>query len=310
MTHQNTKPWLDTDGNLIQAHGGGVMFHEGIYYWFGENKGGENSQTLDANGYVMDRVDVIGVSCYSSLDLLNWRNEGVVLKAVQDDPEHDLHPSKVCERPKVVYNPSTKRFVMRLHVDSPDYKYARQGIAVSDLPTGPFEYLGSESPFGQDSRDQTMIRVGDDAYTLFSSDWNATLTIAKLSSDFLTATEEKVHTFAKEFREAPAPFFANGKWWMLSSGCTGWDPNVARMDFADELLGEWTAGYDPCIGPGSEITFYCQSTFVFRHEESGRFVAMFDRWHKHDLKNSGYAWLWVDFIDGKPFINWNEVWAG
>lgn len=36
------KIWLDTDGNPIQAHGGGVLFDERTetYYWYGENKDG------------------------------------------------------------------------------------------------------------------------------------------------------------------------------------------------------------------------------------------------------------------------------
>ena len=46
--------------------------------------------------------------CYSSKDLLNWKFEGIVLPAVKDDEKHDLHPSKVLERPKVIYNEKTK----------------------------------------------------------------------------------------------------------------------------------------------------------------------------------------------------------
>ena len=30
--------WLDDQGVHINAHGGGVLFHEGCYYWFGEHK--------------------------------------------------------------------------------------------------------------------------------------------------------------------------------------------------------------------------------------------------------------------------------
>ena len=63
-----------------------------------------------------------------------------------DDPEHDLHCDKVIERPKVIYNQATKKFVMWLHVDSVDYKAARSAVAVSDRPTGPFKYLGSFRP--------------------------------------------------------------------------------------------------------------------------------------------------------------------
>ena len=32
------KVWLDTEGKRIQAHGGSVMYIDGVYYWYGENK--------------------------------------------------------------------------------------------------------------------------------------------------------------------------------------------------------------------------------------------------------------------------------
>ena len=32
------KPWLDTDGNPIQAHGGYMYYENSTYYWIGENK--------------------------------------------------------------------------------------------------------------------------------------------------------------------------------------------------------------------------------------------------------------------------------
>lgn len=30
--------WLDTEGKRIQAHGGSVMYIDGTYYFYGENK--------------------------------------------------------------------------------------------------------------------------------------------------------------------------------------------------------------------------------------------------------------------------------
>ena len=30
--------WLDTNGKRIQAHGGSVLYLDGTYYWYGENK--------------------------------------------------------------------------------------------------------------------------------------------------------------------------------------------------------------------------------------------------------------------------------
>lgn len=33
--------WKDTEGNAINAHGGGIMYHKGTYYWYGEYKVGK-----------------------------------------------------------------------------------------------------------------------------------------------------------------------------------------------------------------------------------------------------------------------------
>ncbi|MGC3957443.1 MAG: hypothetical protein QM813_05620 [Verrucomicrobiota bacterium] len=32
--------WNDTTGNPINAHGGGMLYHNGVYYWYGEFKEG------------------------------------------------------------------------------------------------------------------------------------------------------------------------------------------------------------------------------------------------------------------------------
>ena len=32
------QPWLDTTGERIQAHGGSILFVDGVFYWYGENK--------------------------------------------------------------------------------------------------------------------------------------------------------------------------------------------------------------------------------------------------------------------------------
>lgn len=65
----------------------------------------------------------------------------------------------VLERPKVMHNPRTGKFVMWMHIDSGDYQLARLGVAISDNPHGPFRYQGSFRPHGQQSRDFTVFAV-------------------------------------------------------------------------------------------------------------------------------------------------------
>ena len=38
--------WKDNTGVHINAHGGGVLFHNGRYYWFGEYKSEDTSAAL------------------------------------------------------------------------------------------------------------------------------------------------------------------------------------------------------------------------------------------------------------------------
>lgn len=302
--------WLDTSGNPINAHGGGILYHNGKYYWYGEYKKGKTILPEWAT-WECYRTDVTGVGCYSSLDMVNWTFEGIALSAVKDDPSHDLHPSKVLERPKVVYNTKTGKFVMWAHVESADYSKAAAGVAVSDTPTGPFKYLGSFRPNDAMSRDQTVF-VDDDgkAYQFYSSEHNATLYISELTDDYLRPTGKYTRNFIGASREAPAVFKKDGKYYMLSSGCTGWDPNKAELAVADSIMGPWTVIGNPCTGKDADKTFYAQSTYVQPvYGKKDLYVAMFDRWNKKDLEDSRYVWLPISFEGGKITIPWRKKWS-
>ena len=129
--------WLDTNREHINAHGGGVMFHEGVYYWFGEHK------TEGRGG----NTTLFGVRCYSSTDLYNWKNEGIALQVVEN-LDSEITKGAVIERPKVVFNKKTGKYVMWFHLElkGQGYNAARTGVAISDSPTGPFEYIKSFRP--------------------------------------------------------------------------------------------------------------------------------------------------------------------
>lgn len=89
---------------MINAHGGGVLYHEGKYYWFGEHR--------PESGFVTEK----GINCYSSTDLLNWNYEGVVLP-ISEAKGSDIEKGCIMERPKVIYNKQTGKFVMWFHLE-------------------------------------------------------------------------------------------------------------------------------------------------------------------------------------------------
>ena len=329
--------WNDSAGRPVNAHGGGMLVHEGTYYWYGEIKEGKTYLPEVNKSWGGTRVDVTGVSCYSSKDLLNWKNLGNVLPAVPGDPESDLHPGKVLERPKVIYNAKTKKFVLWFHRDSLDYAAAACGVAVADSPAGPFEYRGSFRPNvgswpvnvtdadkkdpkaplardfekGQMARDMTVF-VDDDGkgYLFAASEDNATMHISELTDDFLKTTGKYVRVFPGRMMEAPAVFKRAGKYYLIASGCTAWEPNAARSAVAESIWGPWKELGNPCVGEKADITFQSQGTYVLQVAgKPGRFVFMADRWNKNNLPDSRYVWLPISFEGEKPVLRWMDRWS-
>ena len=300
---KNGQMWKDVDGNDIQAHGGCIIEHEGMFYWYGENKGQDNCPGRN-------RVDVIGVSCYSSADLVNWKYEGLVLESDKENVESPLHTSKVLERPKVLYNEKTNKFVMWFHADSPDYVYAGTGVAVSDSPTGPFDFRCVMQPNRQDSRDMTLFKdVDGTAYLIHSKDWNKTLNIARLTDDYTNVDGLYVSVMVDQEREAPAVCYRNGMYFMVTSGCTGWNYNSALFARCPELLGKWKLIDNPCEGEGYRETFKGQSTYIFTVNDKD--YLMLDHWIPQNLKTSGYSILPITY-DAKHnmTVTWTDEWNG
>jgi hypothetical protein len=329
--------WNDTDGKPINAHGGGLLYQDGTCYWYGEIKQGKTYTPACNASWGGTRVDVVGVSCYSSKDLVTWKNRGVALAAVPDNPDHDLHPLKVVERPKVIFNRKTRKFVMWFHADSMDYAAAKCGVAVSDQPEGPFQFLHSfrpnagswpvnvteadkqdagsplvrDQPGGQMARDMTIF-VDDDgkAYLFSASEGNPTMHVSELTDDYLKTTGKYARICIGRSMEAPAVFKHKGRYHLIASGCTGWAPNAARSVVASSIWGPWKELGNPCVGTDAEVTFKGQSTFVLPVAgKPGSFIFLADRWNKDDLADSRYLWLPITFDDlDNPVIRWQDQW--
>ncbi len=299
--------WNDTDGRPINAHGGGLLYDKGTWYWFGEYKHGL-TRLVENLGWECYRVEAGGVSCYMSKDLYHWKFMGVALLSDPRDSTSDIHTSKVIERPKVIYNEKTKKYVMWLHIDSEDYSAARAGVAVSDRPEGPYTYLGSMRPNGQMSRDQTLFRDTDGkAYQICSSENNATMYINELTDDYLKPTGRFKRVFIGLSREAPAMVKHNGKYYLLTSGCTGWDPNPAAFGISDAVMGDYKIMENPCRGTDADKTYYAQSTYI-ASLPNGSYIALFDRWNKLNLEDSRYVWLPLHFEKETMIIDWKDSW--
>jgi hypothetical protein len=342
--------WPDDHGVPINAHGGGILVHDGTFYWFGQHM-----IAGDAGNYAQ-----VGVHVYSSKNLYDWRDEGIALR-VSDDPKSDIAKGCILERPKVISNRQTGKFVMWFHLElkGKGYGAARSGVAVADCPTGPFGFLESFRPNagvwpinvpeelrkpltqeekahlrkfhlaggpvpnfpvnlvfrrdfagGQMARDMTLF-VDDDgtAYHIYASEDNGTLHISRLAGDYLRPAGEYVRMLPGGFNEAPAMFKHGGKYFLITSGCTSWAPNAARLATADSIWGPWQALGNPCIGEDADLTFHSQATFVLPvPSQPGALIFMADRWRPENAIDGRHLWLPIQFRDSRPSLPWIGPW--
>ena len=117
--------WKDTQGNPLHAHGGYMIFHDGYYYWYGE-----------------DRRDNFYVSCYRSQNLTDWEFRNHILTTNSKMEGYRVRTTLMLttedgnkvnlERPKVLYNKKTNKFVMWAHFENgKNYLDAAVAIATS-----------------------------------------------------------------------------------------------------------------------------------------------------------------------------------
>jgi hypothetical protein len=136
-----------------------------------------------------------------------------------------------------------------------------------------------------------------------------------LTDDFLDFTGRWTRIEPGGHNEAPAILKTNGRYHLLASGCTGWDPNAARSYVADSMFGPWRKGPNPCEGVnprngmGPELTFGGQSTFILPvNGRPNAFIAMFDVWRPRTLLDSGHIWLPLTIEGERMVVRWRDSW--
>ena len=142
---------FDVDGNAIDAHDGGIYQFGGKFYRYGTSYGC-GFRWLTAGSFC-------GFKVYSSLDLVNWSDEGFLFDA--SDPAWQSRcngSTNGCFRPHVVFNAATNTFVLWFNAPSTSPQY---WTLVSSTPTGPF--TDPRQPTG-------LSAVGGGDFNLFLDD--------------------------------------------------------------------------------------------------------------------------------------------
>ncbi|KAH8785529.1 glycosyl hydrolase family 43 protein [Diaporthe sp. PMI_573] len=272
-------------GAHVQAHGAGVIQVDGTYYLIGEDK---------TTGSAFQNVN-----CYSSKDLVSWTYVGALLSRTASG---DLGPSRVVERPKVIYNSSTRKYVMYLHIDDSSYGEAKVGVATGDSVCGTYNYLGSWRPLGFQSRDIGLYQDDDGKAYLLTEDRANGLRIDALTSDYLNVSSA-VYTFGSY--ESPAIVKKNGYYFLFASKLTGWNANDNVYTYSTSLSSGWAA-WTTFATAGSN-TYTSQTNYILPVSNSLT-MYMGDRWVSSNLMASTYVWLPLTFSGTKVTmanqVNW------
>ena len=337
------KPWLDTEGKRIQAHGGSVIYADGKFYWYGENK----EKTFNYHD-----IWHWGVRLYSSDDLYNWKDEGIICLPQPDDLESPLHPKSKMDRPHILYNDKTNQYVMWMKImGSNNIQY--MVVATSESIKGPFKIVNKKiHPGGMNSGDFDLVKFEDGRACLVFDRVHYDMVVIDLTDDYVdTTVNYSAHYYRRcppYVREAPAVFFRDKKGYIFTSGTTGYFPNPSETACFDDIHGEWTVLGDPHVGDERHTSFDSQISCVFKHPHiEDLYIAMADRWltdlpddrpvmtdvykamfddecdkelkekykdfsfESLSVRNTSladYVWLPVKFVNGVPKIHWYDEW--
>ena len=331
--------WLDTEGKRIQAHGGSLMYIDGVYYWYGENK----EKTDGKNG-----IWHWGVRCYTSTDLYNWEDKGIIIPPEPDNPESSLHPTACMDRPHIIFNKRTRKYVCWLKIMNKD-KTQSETVLTADHILGPYTKVREGlRPLGMSAGDFDLA-VADDgkAYYYFERVHSETI-CADLTDDYTDVTGYYSTHFPRVsppyVREATAHFIRKGKHYLITSGTTGYLPNPSEAAIADSWHGSYTVLGNPHREDASQTSYHSQISSVFKVPgKKDLYIACADRWlpqamdkeypvyremfeclfgdekKEFDFSRMGepvventsiadYVWLPIRFEGEMPVIDWKDSW--
>jgi hypothetical protein len=289
--------WPDNRGRHIQSHGGGIIKLGATYYWFGEDRGDEKPGSKPTERFV---------ACYASTDLVNWTFRNQVVRG--GPPEPAVGTPFVLERPKVFHNAATGKYVMYVHLDSVNYKYAHVGVYTCDTVDGDYTFVHSFRPLGHESRDIGQF-IDDDgaAYLIFEARPTKGFFIARLSDDYLTV--EKEVCFISSRLEGGALVKYDGLYYIIGSWMTGWKPNANQYATAKSLAGPWSEFKD--IAPPKTLTYGSQSTMLLKVVGTKKTTVIFmaDQWRPKNHADGRYLWMPAQIGAGKLWIPTPRPWS-
>jgi len=270
---QNGQPWLDTKGDRIQAHAGALYYENDTFYWYGENK-----EYTKGKG----KIWTWGIRCYSSKDLYNWEDLGLIIEPDLKNKKSPLHPHRRIDRPHILFCAATGKYVCWLKENGSNAKFH---ILTADALLGPYTLVRQDVQLMgmvAGDFDMTVDPETGKGYILFCQEWEGVLCMT-LTEDYLDVTGEKSICYEGLHppfcREGITCFHRNDHHYLLTSGMIGYIPNPSQVATFDSWHGPMTEQGNPHVNDDSCASFNSQISQVFKHpHKKDLYIALADRW--------------------------------
>lgn len=336
------KTWLDNNGKRIQAHGGSILYAQKKFWWYGENKEGITGRASGTPCPFWHH----GIKLYSSDDLYNWKDEGFAVRE-SADKNNPFYPAHIMDRPHILYNERTKKYVLWAKTGRGGFDHATFSICVGD-DLHDMTFVKEISPAPYHAGDFDLFEKDGKAYVVYENPHTA-LICQELTDDYLDLKSVSSRHLEAEcppfVREAPAYFTRGGRDFLLTSGTTGYYPNPSEIAEMENVHGTYRNLGDACTGDKNRNSFHAQFSSVFRHPfKKDLYIALGDRWIRdlpEDLPDmckvfyglfsekgekimtneelatltddntseADYVWLPVRFrADGTPYLSYAREW--
>ncbi len=255
VTIYNDRPRYDIAGNIVDAHDGNIVFHNGTYFLYGEFYGNLTGAPFTNGGWGAAPQ----LSVYTSADLTAWTFRGHLFNS--SVPSGAGFTKWI---PTALWSPACSCFV--LWFGSGGWAVATSVDGVSfDLVSN-----GATSRFGG-STDGTGIFLDDDGqgYVVFAAlstggalNGGHLISIERLAPDLLSSSKVNVSgLFPIDYVESPALFKRNGRYYVASGSCCCACRGGSGLAIysSDSVLGPWVLQQ---LGPTGVSDINCNDTAV------------------------------------------------
>jgi len=308
--------WNRKDGKPINSQGGGIFkFKDATgkekYYWYGVHYQEADIYRNDPS-ITLPNATFESVTCYSSIDLVNWTFEANVFTK---EEAFKTVPKTWVGRLGVAYIKELNKYAM----------FVQHGnqvlITVADSPTGQFTWhqrINMKEMIGtSNTGDQTVFTDEETgkSYLIYSyGSGRNKIYVSEIGvKDAMVNLLDCTKVFQGESREGNCMFKYKGRYYMAASNIYGWDASYAYYLVADDIRGPFLPANDMQVMKGSENDFahVTQTGFFFNIKGSKQETVMYcgDRWANFAGNGLGYnQWFPLSFDGAAPYFNSLSSW--